>query len=471
MNDVTRASASDFAFPKFKTHFSEFIGIADDGHLWVDGCDCAALARTYGTPLYVISENQFRLNYRRFRDAFTAHYPNVQILFANKSNRGLAYRHIMNQEGAGGDCFGINELYVALMVGTDPSTLVLNGSNKEAEEIETAVANGVCINIDAMDELERIAAEVRRQGRGARVGIRAKLELKPLENRFGVVMHGPGSLAEQARNHKWGMTLPQTVELVKRIQKTDGLEAVDLHYHLSRMSNVPDDFAVMAREMVQWSADIRDATGWTPPYLDIGGGWAFGRPEKTGPYGEDDADAPAFEDYAKAVCEAVADECKARGLALPGLKIEPGWSISGSSGVALGRVGAVKEWPGFKKWINVDLSGNHIPPPWYHHIVAVEKADQPAVETVDIVGPLCSSDELGEHRELPVLERGDLVALLDTGGYTEVKAANHNGQLRPATVLVTGKDAFVTTERERLRDIVGRFRVPPHVLAASAAQA
>ena len=70
MNDVSRASASDFAFPKFKTHFTEFIGIADDGHLWVDGCDCAELARTYGTPLYVISENQFRLNYRRFRDAF-----------------------------------------------------------------------------------------------------------------------------------------------------------------------------------------------------------------------------------------------------------------------------------------------------------------------------------------------------------------------------------------------------------------
>lgn len=62
----------------------------------------------------------------------------------------------MNQEGAGGDCFGVNEVYLSLLAGTDPKTLVLNGSNKATEELEMGVANGLCINNDATDEFDRI---------------------------------------------------------------------------------------------------------------------------------------------------------------------------------------------------------------------------------------------------------------------------------------------------------------------------
>ena len=182
------------------------MGIGDNGHLWVEGRDCVDLAEEFGTPLYVLSENQFRHNIRRFRDAFRAHYPDVEVLFANKSNNALAVRHIMNQEGAGGDCFGINELYLALLAGTDPKTLVLNGSNKSEREIERAILAGVCINLDAIDEPQRVDAIASRLGRTVEVGIRIKPELKALDDRFGAEAHGGGSLAEQGRQHKWGMT-------------------------------------------------------------------------------------------------------------------------------------------------------------------------------------------------------------------------------------------------------------------------
>ena len=86
----------------------------------------------------------------------------------------------------------MNELYLSLLAGTDPKTLVLNGSNKSTEELEMAVANGLCVNIDAMDELDRIDAVCRRQGREADIGIRLKLDLDPLAERTGVSMHGPG---------------------------------------------------------------------------------------------------------------------------------------------------------------------------------------------------------------------------------------------------------------------------------------
>ncbi len=462
----------DLPYPAFKRPFTEFVGIGDNGHLWVEGRDCVDLAEEFGTPLYVLSENQFRHNIRRFRDAFRAHYPDVEVLFANKSNNALAVRHIMNQEGAGGDCFGINELYLALLAGTDPKTLVLNGSNKSEREIERAILAGVCINLDAIDEPQRVDAIASRLGRTVEVGIRIKPELKALDDRFGAEAHGGGSLAEQGRQHKWGMTLSQTIDMVNRIRADmPNLHLKEIHYHLGRASNVVGDFAEMARDVVRWMAAIRDATGWTPPCVDIGGGWPWGRPEKTGPDGADDGDTPSYEGFAAAVCPAIKETCKELGLDLPALRMEPGRAISACAGITMGRVGAVKEWPGVRTWVNVDCSTNHviriINAHWYHHIVAANKAAAAPTETVTVAGPLCSLDHLGEDRQLPPLERGDLIALLDTGSYGESTSANYNAELRPATIMVNGDHAEVTTERERLDDVVGRFRVPAHLLARS----
>ena len=470
-HETNLGSAPQLTPREYSTSFGEFIGVGPNGNLWVDGCDVQELAEKFGTPLFIISENQLRYTYRKFRDAFRAHYPDVEILFANKSNNGLAIRHIMNQEGAGGDCFGVNEMYMALLAGTDAKSLVLNGSNKQDEELEMAVANGLCINIDAMDELDRIDAVSKRLGKSVDVGIRLKLDLDPLKERTGVAMHGPGTLKEQSDSTKWGMSREQTVEIVNRALKMDNINLKETHFHLSRMSNVAADFAVMAREMITWSAYIRDKTGWTPPCIDIGGGWTFGKWYGTGPNSQiDDETAATAEDYAKLCCDAIKDEAKKHGLPLPKLRLEPGRALSGPSGVAVGTVGAVKVGDK-KKWVNLDLSTNHLSwaaiLDWYYHAVPVKNAGREATETVDLVGPLCNSDELGPHRKMPPLERGDFVAFLDAGGYTESSAARYNAQLLPATVLVAGDQAEITTEREQLRDVSNRFRVPPRLLAAS----
>jgi diaminopimelate decarboxylase len=455
----------------YKLNFGDFIGVGPNGHLWVDGCDVEDLARRFGTPLYIISENQLRYTYRAFRDAFSAHYTDVEILFANKSNNGLAIRHIMNQEGAGGDCFGAQEMYMALLAGTNPKTLVLNGSNKQDDELEMAIANGICINIDAMDELERIDAIAQRLGARVDIGIRLKLGLEPLRDRTGVSMHGPGTLKQQSDSTKWGMTREQTAAIVRQAQTMPHVNLKETHFHLSRMSNDPADFAVMAREMITWSAYLRDNAGWTPPCIDIGGGWTFGKWYGTGPNSQlDDAGAPGAEDYARLCAEAIKDEADRLGLPLPKLRLEPGRSLSGPAGVAVGRVGAVKTGTS-RKWVNLDISTNHLSwaavLDWYYHAVKVTDAESDATETVDLVGSLCNSDELGAHRKMPPLERGDLVAFLDTGGYTESSAARYNAQLLPATVLVRGDRAEIITEREQMKDVVGRFRVPPHLLAGS----
>jgi diaminopimelate decarboxylase len=362
-------------------------------------------------------------------------------------------------------------MYMALLAGTNAKTLVLNGSNKQDEELELAIANGLCINIDAMDELDRIDAIARRLGKDVDVGIRLKLDLEPLRNRTGVAMHGPGTLKEQSDSTKWGMTREQTVAIVKAAQKLPHVHLKETHFHLSRMSNKAEDFAIMAAEMITWSGYIRDNAGWTPGTIDIGGGWTFGKWYGTGPNSQidDDKSAPKPEDYARLCSAAIKAEAKRLNLPLPKLRLEPGRALSGPSGVAVGRVGAIKE--AAKTWVNLDLSTNHLSwsavLDWYYHAVAVKGAARPATATVDLVGPLCNSDEVGRHRKMPPLKRGDFVAFLDAGGYTESSAARYNAQLLPATVLVTGDHAEIISEREQLRDAMGRFRVPGHLLGAS----
>ena len=227
----------------------------------------------------------------------------------------------------------------------------------------------------------------------------------------------------------------------------------------------------MAKEMITWSAYIKEHTGWTPPCVDIGGGWTFGKWYGTGPRSQiDDSSAPSVNDYAEQISQAIEDEANKCGLQIPKLRIEPGRILSGPIGVAVGTVGAIKE-NGMKKWVNLDLSTNHLSwaaiLDWYYHAVAVENTERLTSETVDLVGPLCNSDELGKHRDMPPLTRGDFVAFLDAGGYVESQAARYNAQCLPATVLVYNSDVEITTEREQLRDVSGRFRVPARLLSGS----
>jgi len=114
--------------------------------------------------------------------------------------------------------------------------------------------------------------------------------------------------------------------------------------------------------------------------------------------------------------------------------------------------------------VNVDFSNNHLTRIMsrgdYYHFVAAEKLDEPATESVELVGPLCMPDVLGAGRTLPPLQRGDLVAALDAGMYAETTSSQFNGQPRPATVLVNGADADIIKTRETTEDVFAHHRIP-----------
>jgi len=449
-------------------HFTEFIAADHDGCLRIEDVDAVALADQFGTPLFVISEQQIRHNVRAITRAFRAQYPRTEILFSNKANNNPAVRRVFNLEGAGGDCFGYGELYLSLLARTPPERLMLNGSNKQEAELELAIQNGVTVNVDVFEEIETIATIARRLGRRARVSARTRLALHALDS---VVADWPKGLqiGAGARAQKFGMTYDEVLAVCRFALASEWLELRGLHHHAGRWTNDVALNRAVVQEQVAWTARLRDALGWTPSVLNMGGGLAWGRPEGHGPDGSDRT-APDYSAYAEAIAGTLRTELACHELGEPTLMIEPGRALASNIGLLLTRVGVIKRTAGFKTWVNVDASQNHLAniltANWYYHVVAAHAADVPPsqVSEVDVVGPLCTFDLMGGARPLPELKRGDVLAFLDAGAYGETKAATFNAQPRPATVLVSGDRANIITERETLREVIGRFRIPAHLL-------
>jgi diaminopimelate decarboxylase len=421
----------------------------------------ADLAARFGTPLYVTSERQLRENYRRTYAAFASRYPDVRILYANKANGNAAIRTIVTQEGAGGDCFGLGELELALRAATPPDGLVLNGSNKGLDELQKAIELGVTINVDHPDELETIAklAETAHNT--------AKVNLRVLPFSFADPESLDPDLATIAldRSHdKWGMDRPTVLASARRAIALPSVDLRGLHIHVSRLRSTTAPFALASALMVQCMVELRDALGWTPSVLDIGGGFAHERDPESGKPAGSHAVA-TIESYADVISSTLLQGCAAHDLEPPQLWVEPGRRLVSNTTVLLTRVGLIKRLPtSDTTWVNVDASTNHvmrIPLQGYHHeVVPVRGANRIRSLVANVVGPNCTLDLIAEERALPCISPGEYLAILDVGGYAEAFVTRFNLIPRPATVLVAGDCVDVIRPRETVDEVLAGQIVP-----------
>ncbi|MBI3785720.1 MAG: diaminopimelate decarboxylase, partial [Deltaproteobacteria bacterium] len=445
------------------SHFSEFIGADAHGRLCIEQCSARELVQRFGSPLFVTSEAQIRHNYRRFRKAFTDRYTenDVTVLYAIKANNNLAIRRIYYQEGAGCDCFGISELWATFAGGADPKKVVLNGSNKSAEELEHAVRYGVTVTIDCLQELERLDAVAERTGKTVSIMLRLKPRLEGFDGVYGMFSDNI-DVARVIQSWKWGMTYDEALPTLKRALQMPRIEPVGLHCHIGRQTGEASPYRAQAHAVVEQATSMRSETGWTARVFDLGGGFAHGRdPESRQSTGK----APTIEEFAETLTSALKAELKQQNFPPPAIELEPGRFLIGNTTVLLSTVGIVKRTPALGRvWVNLDCSTNQLTRVMsrgdYYHFIAAEKLNQAATEKVEIVGPLCSPDILGSGRTLPPLESGDLIAVLDAGMYAESTSSQFNGQPRPASVLANGGGAEIIKVRETVRDVFAQHRIP-----------
>ena len=129
----------------------------DAGVLQLGGVDVRDLAAQYGTPAYVLDEDDFRGRARAWREAFEG----ADVYYAGKAFLCTAVARWVAEEGLSLDVCTGGELAVALAAGFPVERLLFHGNNKSVPELERAVAAGVGrIVIDSFDELVRLAAVV-----------------------------------------------------------------------------------------------------------------------------------------------------------------------------------------------------------------------------------------------------------------------------------------------------------------------
>lgn len=439
------------------------------GVLNIGGRSASELLETFGSPLVVSVEATILENFSRIRSAFRDRWGGpVEILYSFKCNNNLAIRALLSQAGAGGDCFGEAELRATLDSGTDAAKVALNGSNKSIELIRLAVAAGVTINIDGDEEQAFIETACRELNCRAKVNLRLKVLPEELNQYLGGTARKHGNGVESVRRAKWGFMQSRALEILQSLLTSQVIDMQGFSCHIGHSSHDPAAFAAVARAFGEAVLSLAEKTGFRPRVLDIGGGWARERePEQRVPQ----VVAVPIEIQVEAALIALKSAIAPLDI-VPALWAEPGRYIVGNGQVILASVGALKRDAGYE-WAHVDVSTNNLPridaADFWYHILPANRMHEPFEVTYQVVGGTCFRSVLGADRRLPVLSRGDVLAILDCGMYAEVFSNQLHGIPRPAGVLVSvDGEMELIREAETISDVFGRHIMPQRLRPARA---
>ncbi|RVW05935.1 diaminopimelate decarboxylase [Rhodococcus spongiicola] len=423
----------------------------DDGEVRLAGVPVTELAEKYGTPLFVVDEDDFR---SRCRDMATAFGGAERVHYASKAFLSTEIARWVRDEGLSMDVASGGELAVALHAGFPAERITMHGNNKSVAELETAVTAGVGhIVLDSLVEIERLDALAARQGVVQDVLVRVTV---------GVEAHTHEFIATAHEDQKFGFSLSggKAMDAVERVFASDNLRLVGLHSHIGSQIFEVDGFELAAHRVIGLMREIVDRFGVEKTsqlsIVDLGGGLGIS-------YVPSD-DPPPVDVLAGKLAHIVATESRAAGLPVPTLTVEPGRAIAGPGTVTLYEVGTIKDVTldggATRRYVSVDggMSDN-IRTSLYQadydaRLVSRDSVGEPVVARV--VGKHCESGDIViRDTWLPDdLGPGDLLAVAATGAYCYSMSSRYNLLPRPAVVAVRGGTARLILRRETVEDLL-----------------
>jgi diaminopimelate decarboxylase len=403
------------------------------GRLCVGGVAATDLAAEFGTPLYVVDEDDFRARIRGYRAAL----PGAEVVYAGRALLSAGVAGWAAEEGAGVEVCSGGELATALTGEVPPSHIVLNGTAKSAGELDDAVVAGVGrIVIDTPHEIALLAGRVRRQ---QRVLIRVIPDIDAGDQTFGFTLAGG-----------------QAAGAVKRVLGEPWLDLVGLHCQLGSQLAGVGPYGDAIRQMLNLMAEVRDRHGVVLTELSLGGGQAV-------PYRSGDAELNPWE-LGAAIDAALQSACAQHAYPRPRIVVGPGRAIAARAGTTLYRVVAVKRRPDGHTFVAVDggMSDNpRTAPAGAKYTVALANRHAlTATAPATVVGRHCESgDEIARDVELPDdIHPGDLLAVACTGAYHYSMGSSCSVMGRAPLVAVAGGEARELVRRETIADLLGRDR-------------
>ena len=401
--------------------------IDEDGRLQLGGCDAVELAREFGTPAYIVVEDDLRARAQMFVEAFRSRTTDFDVLFASKAFPCTAVYRVLAEEGIACDVASGGELALALRGGFDPARIYMHGNAKSVDELRQARAAGVGhIVVDNADEIERLEAVV---GDGPP---------QPVLLRVAPDVRGEthDKISTGQADTKFGFSMADAPAAIARAAESAALDLVGLHIHIGSQILELDPF----RRAIEAIAELGDFGTY-----NLGGGLGVAYTSEQEP--------PRINDYVAAKVEA-AD--RAFG---PGKRLleEPGRALVANSTVTLYTVQSVKR--NVSTWVAVDggMSDN-LRPMLYGATYEAQIADRFGGGTLSrLTGKHCESgDIIVRDVELADPRVGDVIVTPATGAYGHAMANNYNGVPRPPVVFVSGGDARLVVRRETYDDLAAR---------------
>lgn len=416
------------------------------------GIPVTELAAQFGTPLFVVDEDDFR---SRCRDMVRAFGADSRVHYASKAFLCGEVARWVRDEGLSLDVASGGELAVALHAGFPAERIAVHGNNKSVAELEAAVAAGVGhVVVDSLFEIDRLEAVAGAAGVVQDVLVRVTV---------GVEAHTHEYISTAHEDQKFGFSISggDAMEALARVFEAGNLRLVGLHSHIGSQIFEIDGFEIAAHRMLGLLREAVDKFGVERTaqisLLDLGGGLGISYLPSDTP--------PPLDAFAEKLRVLVAREAELAGLPVPRIAVEPGRAIAGPGTVTLYEIGTIKDVSldgGLRRrYVSVDggMSDN-IRPALYqadYHCQLVSRGSQAEPVVARVVGKHCESgDIIIRDTWLPAdAGPGDLVAVAGTGAYCYSMSSRYNMLTRPAVVAVADGTARLILRRETIDDLLG----------------
>jgi diaminopimelate decarboxylase len=407
-----------------------------DSVLHCEGVALPKLAERYGTPLYVYSQTAIRERLAAFQRAFRS--VSHTICYSVKANSNLSILRLLAREGCGFDVVSGGELERVLEVDRQAARkIVFSGVGKSRDEMTAALKAGILLfNVESESELWTLAECAARLRKVARMALRVNPDVAADTHPY---------ISTGLHKHKFGVPLAVARALYAKASAVRYLTVAGVSVHIGSQITDVAPFAEAVERVADFVRELR-ADRHRVQYVDIGGGLGIN-------YQGQEA---RFDEYVASYARAISHPLRGLGVHL---LLEPGRAIVAPAGALVTSV-LYRKQNEAKRFLVVDAAMNDLIRPAlynaYHEIVPVVRPRVLSLrnEKVDVVGPVCESgDFFARDRELPKIEEGQLLAILDAGAYGMALSSNYNSRPRPAEVMVNGNSVKLIRRRERVRDL------------------
>lgn len=413
--------------------------------LFFEGCNTVELAKKYGTPLYLYSENEIVERCVEIKKCFIDKYTNVRVVYAAKAFLSMTMCDIINKQGLCLDVVSGGELYYALQSGFPTERIEFNGNNKTYDELELAIENNVGrIIIDSTNEINLIEEICDKKNKTANVLFR----IAP-----GVNINSHDYISTGKKDSKFGIPIDEDIfyKYIEKAINSQYINFLGLHFHIGSQLHDNKPYLIALETSLKLTKEIKDRYNYLITELNVGGGFGI-------KYISGDERKP-YSYFIEPIMKRIKEFFTQNQLPIPTVVIEPGRSIVGEAGITLYTIGSIKTIKGIRTYVAVDggMSDNIRPALYqarYNGIIA-NKADEKTVDKFTICGKCCESgDVLIKDIYLPKPEINDIFAIFSTGAYCYSMASNYNKNTLPAVVMInSGKDRLIL-KRQTYKDLL-----------------